>query len=291
MPAKSGGSHAIAAFLSIVIGALISNFLSAHTGLFRDASQSTGSAVTDVLGLGAPGQVVGLLVIAMALSFGWGVAYHYARQRSADENGPNAYARSRKQLSSDMTATPNGSGTHRATGGRAVGTTADEDTESQLPDALAAVIPDHSYATVGDATATDETVRSVLSNRLSSARSTLADAHDDLYDADRRADSERVTEIRDAIETFDRRIGPDHATQTGVKAVPGTGEAARAQLREHDAALVVAAEDLQTAASTAREAARTDPGETGDALDECERVVERLEATFTERRTGLETTE
>lgn len=79
MPAKSGASHALASFTTILIGAVITNLLSAHSGLLREFSATVGDSVTSVSGVDVSNTLVGLVVVATVLSFLWGVAYHYAR--------------------------------------------------------------------------------------------------------------------------------------------------------------------------------------------------------------------
>jgi hypothetical protein len=79
MPAKSGASHAGAAFLSIVIGSLLSNYLSAHSTVIQDATTTVGANVQTVTGLAVSPTLVGLATIGTVLSFVWGVAYHLSR--------------------------------------------------------------------------------------------------------------------------------------------------------------------------------------------------------------------
>jgi len=82
MPVKSGASHALAAFTTIILGAVISNFLNAHSSVLRDLSSTVGGFVTTVGGVDLSNTLVGLLVISTFLSFLWGVAYHIARHQS-----------------------------------------------------------------------------------------------------------------------------------------------------------------------------------------------------------------
>ena len=79
MPAKSGASHALAAFTTVVLGAVISNVLNAHSREIRDVSAGIGSLITSATGVDVPSSLAGLAVVATLLSFLWGVAYHYAR--------------------------------------------------------------------------------------------------------------------------------------------------------------------------------------------------------------------
>lgn len=82
MPATSGGSHAAASFLSIVIGVVISEFLSTHADVLADASRAVGTALVGAFGVSLPTEVAGMVVVATLLSFCWGVAYHYTRHGS-----------------------------------------------------------------------------------------------------------------------------------------------------------------------------------------------------------------
>lgn len=79
MPAKSGLSHGFAAFTSILLGSLLSNYLSAHQSLLTDLTVAAGRAAVGLVGLRVGRQVAGLLVIGSALAFCWGIAYHFAR--------------------------------------------------------------------------------------------------------------------------------------------------------------------------------------------------------------------
>ena len=79
MPARSGASHALASFTTILLGAVISNFLNAHSALLRELSALVGRFATTTTGVAVSDTTAGLLVIATALSFVWGVAYHVTR--------------------------------------------------------------------------------------------------------------------------------------------------------------------------------------------------------------------
>jgi membrane protease YdiL (CAAX protease family) len=79
MPAKTGASHAIASFITIILGAFISNYLSTHSGVLWGLTHAAGGAVASLVGLDLPEVMTGVLVVATILSFLWGVAYHYQR--------------------------------------------------------------------------------------------------------------------------------------------------------------------------------------------------------------------
>jgi hypothetical protein len=79
MPAKSGASHAVAAFLSIIIGSFLSNYLAAHESVLTGVTRAVGDRLVTTLGVPAPEVVAGMLVVSSVLAFLWGVAYHLAR--------------------------------------------------------------------------------------------------------------------------------------------------------------------------------------------------------------------
>lgn len=81
MPATSGGSHALAAFVTLIIGTILSKYLweyappAAETGLvvLRMLRPVTGGS------LPVENRLAGTLVVMVGLSFLWGVAYHVGR--------------------------------------------------------------------------------------------------------------------------------------------------------------------------------------------------------------------
>lgn len=79
MPAKSGFSHAFAAFTSILLGSLLSNYLAAHQSILTDLTVTVGRTVINLLGLTAPRNIAGLVVVGSLIAFCWGIAYHMAR--------------------------------------------------------------------------------------------------------------------------------------------------------------------------------------------------------------------
>ena len=86
MPAKTGASHAVASFTTILLGAFISNYLSTHSAVLWGVTNAAGETVTSLVGLDLPKVMTGVLVIATGLSFVWGVAYHFSRRRTSDGN-------------------------------------------------------------------------------------------------------------------------------------------------------------------------------------------------------------
>lgn len=84
MPAKTGASHAVASFTTIVLGALISNYLSTHSELIHGTTVRVGETLVSLAGLSLPETVTGFLLISTLLSFVWGVAYHVSRHGTDD---------------------------------------------------------------------------------------------------------------------------------------------------------------------------------------------------------------
>ena len=86
MPAKTGASHAIASFTTIILGAFISNYLSTHSSVLWGLTHRAGDMVTSLVGLDLPEVMTGILVVASILSFLWGIAYHFSRHGTGDSN-------------------------------------------------------------------------------------------------------------------------------------------------------------------------------------------------------------
>jgi uncharacterized membrane protein YoaK (UPF0700 family) len=86
MPAKTGGSHALAAFVSMVVGTVLSKYIWTYTPPLAEV----GAAIGDVLGLvGIPmsREQAGALVVVLGLSFVWGVVYHVTRDSGESDRG------------------------------------------------------------------------------------------------------------------------------------------------------------------------------------------------------------
>jgi hypothetical protein len=69
MPTKSGLSHGLAAFTSIILGTIISNYLSAHETVLTDVTKIAGGMIVHVLGLNHLRTVAGMLLISSILAF------------------------------------------------------------------------------------------------------------------------------------------------------------------------------------------------------------------------------
>jgi|GEM_PF-716766 len=78
MPAKTGGSHALSAFVSMVVGTMLSKYI----WTFTPPLAAVGAAIADVLavvGVELSHQQSGAIVVVVGLSFIWGVVYHVTR--------------------------------------------------------------------------------------------------------------------------------------------------------------------------------------------------------------------
>lgn len=76
MPLKSGGSHAFGTFLGLLLGSILSGFVSAYAGAL---AWHTGHLVTTYLPITLSEPVAGILLITVTISFVWGVVYHFIR--------------------------------------------------------------------------------------------------------------------------------------------------------------------------------------------------------------------
>lgn len=79
MPTRSGASHGFAALSSVVLGSVISEWISAVVPAFSDASVAAGQFLTSLTGTPYDARFAGSLVLATGIAFCWGVAYHFAR--------------------------------------------------------------------------------------------------------------------------------------------------------------------------------------------------------------------
>lgn len=77
MPTKSGASHGFAALASVVLGTVISEYVSAALPAFSDASIVAGRYLTSLTGTQYDPQFAGSLVLATGIAFCWGVVYHF----------------------------------------------------------------------------------------------------------------------------------------------------------------------------------------------------------------------
>jgi hypothetical protein len=273
VPTKTGGSHALAAFVSIVLGSLISNFLAAHTGLLTALSRSVGSVVTSVLGVSVPWRVTGMAVIATGLAFVWGVAYHYSRLEEMTAG----------EVNQDVGATTTSQADARPSREHA---NAESNSVGQAEaDRVRETIPAYSYRTPEDAKATDRAIRETTERKLSMIRSALDRMHDTLYDQGARDDAERVAEIREHVALLRQRV--ETSTPSGdVSTVAAQSyEPVRRRLVECDAELITAIEDVEE--SVADTEAGIGP-ERDSYLTQLERQLANIEQILSKRQNILE---
>lgn len=79
MPAKTGGSHAVAAFSSMLVGAIISKFVWVQLPSFATLSRELGRLLVLFTGVQYEPKMVGTMLLGAGLAFCWGVAYHVTR--------------------------------------------------------------------------------------------------------------------------------------------------------------------------------------------------------------------
>jgi hypothetical protein len=79
MPAKTGVSHSLAAFASLVVGSVVSKYVWTYAPSLAEAGAVTGRYVAAAFGAPFSRDLAGGLVVVLALSFAWGVLYHLGR--------------------------------------------------------------------------------------------------------------------------------------------------------------------------------------------------------------------
>lgn len=79
MPTKSGGSHALASFVSILMGGVLESYLSIHAPVVHGITEKFGSFLIEQTGLPVTERIAGILLITIILSFIWGFFYHIGR--------------------------------------------------------------------------------------------------------------------------------------------------------------------------------------------------------------------
>jgi hypothetical protein len=252
----------MAAFLSIIIGAFISNFLSAHVGILAAASERVGGMMTGLTGAVVPEEAAGLLAISTFLAFLWGVAYHYARQRSAA--GPKDYTTDNKQ-----------SGGYPPMSQHASPGVSEE-----------GKVDGSAYRTVGAAWRADEVLRAELRRTLDEAKSRLDDVHDRCVDTERRERADRATTIIDSITQAERTISR-MASGSAPSGQPAdrVDENLRGRLVATHGRLTQAGENLLESVRAAHEES---PDVAEARFEECEERLQALERALTERRNHVQ---
>lgn len=81
MPAKTGASHGLAAFATLLIGTVFSKFVWDLLPPLGELSLLTMRLLNRYLGVRLPTneRFTGAVVIVLALSFLWGIVYHVGR--------------------------------------------------------------------------------------------------------------------------------------------------------------------------------------------------------------------
>jgi hypothetical protein len=82
MPAKTGASHALSAFVSLIVGTMLSKYVWTYTPSLAEAGALAGRHVGGLFGTPLSRETTGGLVVVLALSFVWGVIYHFARHEA-----------------------------------------------------------------------------------------------------------------------------------------------------------------------------------------------------------------
>lgn len=81
MPAKSGASHGLAAFVTLIAGTILSKLIWDLVPPLGQVSLFAVKLIRSVTGIRLPvsEEFAGTLVVMVVLSFIWGVVYHYGR--------------------------------------------------------------------------------------------------------------------------------------------------------------------------------------------------------------------
>ncbi|WP_318569805.1 hypothetical protein [Salinigranum marinum] len=81
MPATTGGSHALSAFATLIVGTMLSKYLWSYAPPLGEASIAAIRLVRSVTGASVPlnEQFAGTVVVMVSLSFVWGIVYHFSR--------------------------------------------------------------------------------------------------------------------------------------------------------------------------------------------------------------------
>jgi hypothetical protein len=87
MPAKTGGSHALSAFVSMVVGTVLSKYIWEFTPPLARLGAFVGDVLAAATGVTFSDQQAGGLVVVVGLSFLWGVVYHVTRHGDDDARG------------------------------------------------------------------------------------------------------------------------------------------------------------------------------------------------------------
>lgn len=81
MPLRTGGAHAVGTIVAFVVGSLLSKYVWELAPPLGEAARHSMTTVRSVTAVPLPvdDQMVGTVVVMIALSFVWGVGYHFKR--------------------------------------------------------------------------------------------------------------------------------------------------------------------------------------------------------------------
>jgi hypothetical protein len=79
MPAKTGGSHALAALVSMIVGTVLSKYVWSYAPPLAEAAAVVGVLLTRAAGVPFSRDLAGAMVVMAGLSFVWGFLYHVGR--------------------------------------------------------------------------------------------------------------------------------------------------------------------------------------------------------------------
>lgn len=267
MATKSGASHAGAAFLSVVLGALFKNILDIHAGIITDLSASFGSIITTIPGVSLSENVTGFLAISTILAFLWGVAYHYTRHRKGQEE-PKNYETD-NQSSNEA----------KQMGTQVVGPTGDAQRTGQ-PEKYA-------YQSVSTAQKTNEQLQSQLQRDIDGVKARLDDIHDKLYDAGRRDQLEHVRSVLESVSNTEHQIDQtvrSKPTADGSGRIP---EKRQETLTKTHEALIETSDELVSLVRDAHYA--SDDELDRDTFQACEQFLSELNQALAKRDDVLST--
>lgn len=234
MATTSGASHAIAAFIGILISGLISNFLGTYATVFTDLGGVIGETVTGMLGVSLPATTTGHLLVATILAFAWGVAYHYARHGTETDT----------EIEIESEPSPSTNGPSDGVG---------------VPEVLAGVVT--SEYVVDEIHTVDRQVQKHISTVLADGiEPRLTESHDRLVAEDQRDIAEQISSLQSDIDHLERSLS-SFSAESIVNRDQTT------QLKDTHVTLVESATALKATSETLLSATRD--GDVESALKNC----------------------
>lgn len=87
MPVKTGASHGLSAFVTLVVGAMLSKYVWSLAPPLADAAVLSMRFVKGVTGADVPltEEFAGMVVVMVCLSVVWGVVYHVGRHSTGSD--------------------------------------------------------------------------------------------------------------------------------------------------------------------------------------------------------------